>query len=260
MINFESIDGSFGELKSQWDKARPFRMIVIDDFADKESLNQLLNELPDPAQQTLSKSRDYIFAKNKFEKSAFRELGVESATLYSDLVSERFADFLYRLCGHRLWVDADFHGGGMHQGGTGSFLDMHVDFNTHPLHENWFRDLNILLYLNKDWRPEYGGQLKLRHKHTGESTLIDPIFNRCVIMETREYTLHGYDPIHFPPNQYRRSIACYAYSESDQPIAARSTVWYPERGGMMKRAIGIVWPTLVRWKGRFLGSATSKNR
>ena len=51
-------------------------------------------------------------------------------------------------------------GGGMHQILPGGFLDVHIDFNFHPelkLH----RHLNLLLYLNKDWKREYEGCLEL---------------------------------------------------------------------------------------------------
>lgn len=260
MIDFERLERDFPELKSQWDESEPFRLVVLDDFADAESLGRLVEEIPDPKAQALNKSRDYMFAKEKFEKSVFKDFGAASHDLYDDLISDRFSDWLTRLCERDIWIDREFHGGGIHQGGQGSFLDMHADFNAHPLHPGWFRDLNILLYLNRDWVPEYGGDLKLRHKVTGKSTTVVPVFNRCVIMETRDFTLHGYDPISFPPGQYRRSVACYAYSMAEHALRPRSTVWYPERGGILKRAVGALWPTLVRWKSRVLGSATTRNK
>ena len=44
---------------------------------------------------------------------------------------------------------------------------MHVDFNIHPEHPEWLRTLNILVYLTKDWDPEWGGQLLLKSSATG---------------------------------------------------------------------------------------------
>lgn len=81
----------------------------------------------------------------------------------------------------------------------------------------------------------------------------------AVIMETRDFTLHGFAPIAFPPGIYRRSIACYAYTQMDSEFSYRSTTWYPQEGGVAKRVVGRAWPTLVRAKNRLLGSATSKN-
>ncbi len=41
-----------------------------------------------------NKSRDYMFANNKFEKSNYKELGSEFEELCNDLSSKRMNDFL----------------------------------------------------------------------------------------------------------------------------------------------------------------------
>lgn len=261
MIDFERLEAEAAACASRFKDAKPFPHIVLDGFLHAAGAMRLVQAIPDPSSGSIRRSRDYVFAKNKFEKSHFKDISPDFARLYADLTSARFAEFLSTVTGEEVFLDVDFHGGGLHQGGVGSFLDMHVDFNFHPLHDSWFRNLNVLIYLNPDWKPEYGGQLKLRHKQTGEHCEVDPIMNRCVIMLTRDYTLHGYDPISFPQGQYRRSLAAYAYSlhHGDRPMK-RSTTWYPERGGPMKAAVGRLWPKLVRIKNAILGSSTEKNR
>jgi hypothetical protein len=263
MINFEQIESRVSELGTQFLSARPYEHIVIDNFCDTAALERLLVAMPDPADGKINLSRDYMFAKNKYEKSAIKELSPEFTALYEDLMSDRFQAFLRKVTGQQVFVDPDFHGGGVHQGGEGSYLDMHVDFNSHPLHRDWFRNLNILIYLNKDWQADYKGQLKLRHKDDPDSTkLVEPLMNRCVIMFTRDYTVHGYDAINFPANTYRRSIAAYAYSmmEEESHQDHRTTVWFPEQGSATKKAIGRHWPTLVKIKNALFGSSTAKNK
>jgi hypothetical protein len=261
MINYDQLYGTEGQLRNRFLEASPFPHLVVDDFLMHDQFRGLLEHLPDAEKIGMRKSRDYIFAKNKFEKSGLRELGQPFADLYEDLVSERFSEWLGRVTGESVFVDPEFHGGGLHQGGPGSFLDMHADFDFHPLHQTWFRNLNILLYLNECWRPEFGGELKLRDARDGRSTTVAPIANRCVIMHTRSYTLHGYDRIRFPAGSYRRSVAAYAYSLVDVPPRhVRSTTWYPEHGGRIKSWLGRHWPALVRLKTKWLGSATAKNR
>ena len=66
-------------------------------------------------------------------------------------MSDEFAGIVGTITGRKLFVDPAFHGGGFHQGGDGSLLDTHVDFNIHPKHDDWLRVLNLLLYMNKDW-------------------------------------------------------------------------------------------------------------
>jgi len=261
MINFDVLDGDIRSLAQKFRGMRPFPHIVLDDFADTAKLNRALASIPSPGSTKINKSRDYIFAKNKFEKANFKELSAEFLELYEDFVSDRFSALLLGITGERVFVDKQFFGGGVHQGGEGSFLDMHADFNYHPLHNNWFRNLNILLYLNKDWLPDHGGQLKLRHATTGESVEVEPLFNRCVLMFTREYTLHGYDKITFPQGRFRRSIAAYAYSLHEHPTESyRSTRWQPESGSIFKKAIGSNWPKLVRVKNLLFGIGTKGNQ
>ncbi len=261
IINFEKLENNIEELKLQFLNASPFPHIAIDNFADEEKLLKLLELIPDPADGTINRSRDYMFAKNKFEKSSFKDISHEFQDMYDELVSERFTNLIKNITGEDVFIDVSFHGGGIHQGGQDSFLDMHVDFNYHPVHNDWFRNLNILLYLNKDWKEEYKGQLKLKNKNTGEYKEVEPLFNRCVIMFTRDYTLHGYDKINFPLGQYRRSIASYAYTlDKSTNKKIRSTVWDPENPTGFKKIIYKPWPYIVKLKQSIFGSNTAKNK
>lgn len=264
MINLDKWEAQADALADSFRQANPFELVVMDDFCDPVRLNKLVDQIPDPVTAQINKSRDYMFAKNKYEKSSFKDISPLFQELYDDLTSDRFQALLCRITGERVFVDPAFHGGGIHQGGAGSYLDMHADFNFHPINRSWFRNLNVLLYLNRDWRPEYRGQLKLRHKdHPERSAEVEPLFNRCVVMFTRDYTLHGYEPINFPAGQYRRSIAAYAYTPVEDKAEIgkdRTTVWYPEQGGAAKKTVGRHWPTLVRIKNALFGSATARNK
>jgi hypothetical protein len=261
MILFDRLEQRLDELGAAFRQAQPFPHVIVDGFADAERLAAAVAAIPDPALAGIRKSRDYVFARNKFEKSNFRELSPEFAELYGELGGERFRAILRRISGEDVFVDPEYFGGGIHQGGAGSFLDLHADFNFHPLHADWFRNLNILLYLNAGWQREHAGELRLRHRDTGAEHRVEPLFNRCVVMLTRAHTLHGYDPIRFPAGSYRRSLAAYGYSlATDRSGRPRSTTWYPDHGGIVKRWVGRAWPTLVKLKNLLFGSATAKNR
>lgn len=90
---------------------------------------------------------------------------------------------------------------------------MHADFNYHKK-LNLERRINILIYLNKDWKAEYGGQLELWDndmKNCIVSTV--PEFNRCVIFNTTSESMHGNpQPVNHPESMPRRSIALYYYT------------------------------------------------
>jgi len=263
MIDFDKWEQQVDTLALTFSTSQPFEMVILDGFCDDVKLRRMYGKIPDPVASSMGKSRDYMFAKNKFEKSNFKEIDPLAQELYTDFVSERFSALIQKITGESVFVDPAFHGGGLHQGGEASYLDMHVDFNFHPINKAWFRNLNILLYLNPDWVPAHRGELKLLHRDKPDSLVeIAPLFNRCVIMFTRDYTVHGYDAIAFPEGAYRRSIAAYAYSLAEETTvsAQRTTVWYPEQSGVVKVAIGKHWPTLVRIKNKLFGSGTAKNK
>lgn len=260
MINYSKHRPQISQLAKQFNDSF-VEHIVLDGFLNDDAAEQILSEFPDLNEITLNKSRDYLFAKNKYEKSGISSMGCSLSALRNELLSTDFSLFLESITGEKVFIDPEFHGGGIHMGGEGSFLNLHADFNYHPLHNNWFRNLNILIYFNKNWEKSFGGELILKHKVTGEKVLVEPLFNRCVIMLTRDYTLHGYETISFPKGEYRCSIAAYAYSiDMEKNAAARSTVWYPDKSGKLKKFLGRNWPLLVKYKNRIFGSSTKKNK
>ena len=170
--------------ESFWE-ASPFPLLVLDDFLEPAFADELLRDFP--AIDDMPRSRDYMFG-DKHELSGLDEGGSAARRYFEVTTSLAFQRFLTELTGFELFVDPTFFGGGFHQGGDGSFLDMHVDFNIHPEHPEWLRTLNILVYLTKDWDPEWGGQLLLKSSATGPARAIDPLFNRAVIMQTGDST------------------------------------------------------------------------
>lgn len=261
MLKLEYLLSQSEKYKAEYNSADPFPHIVVDNVCDEDILRDAIASIPDPAISAENKSNDFIFAKNKFENPKFEKISNHFETLRGDLMSESFSNFLSEISGDSIFVDPSFHGGGLHQGGSGSFLTMHADFNFHPENLKWFRNLNILIYLNEDWKSEYGGCLKLKNGSIDEAAVyeIEPRFNRMVIMQTREHTIHGYDKINFPTGKYRRSIAAYGYTVMDVPGEGRTTVWYSDSKNVVTRMIGKKMPTLVKLKRRILGSKTSRN-
>ena len=256
MIRFSEIENKLDEYRMNFLLAKPFPHLVVDDFCEKEKLEQLLEQMP----EIETKSRDYVFASNKFEKSNFKAISPLYTELYEDLISERFQKILQYISNENLFIDKAFHGGGIHQGKKGSFLDMHIDFNYHPMHADWYRTLNLLLYLNKDWKTQYGGQLKLQDLRSGEATAIDIPFNRLVIQLTGKHTLHGYGKTNFPEGSYRTSIAGYAYTIHKHRIEKpRTTDWHPGDGEHVKKLLAWIYDPAVKVKNKLFGSSTAKH-
>lgn len=258
MINFEYLEKNKERLKLDYYSAKPFPYLVIENLCAIEKAEELYSQIPELA----SKSRDYMFAGNKFEKSNYQVLGEIFVELQNDLRSERMNNFLSFLTNKETFVDPKNHGGGLHQGKANSFLDMHLDFNYHPLNKDLWREMNLLYYLNKDWKPEYKGQLKLQDLRTDESCELDVKFNSLIIQKCADYTLHGYDYTNFPEGKYRTSIATYAYTKHKNKLyKSRTTDWIPSKAndGKVKRILGRNLHRIVKLKNFLFGSGTAGN-
>ena len=245
------------DLRAKFESASPFPMLVLDGFLDAQLAEDLMAVFPRPDE--MPHSRDYVFG-DKHELSSVELHGDAGARFHEMATSPEFASFLSNATGLQVWVDPRFHGGGFHQGADGSYLDMHVDFNIHPHHADWLRTLNVLVYLNREWQDEWGGQLLVKSSPEGDVTAISPLFNRAVIMATDDHTFHGYRRMALPPGVTRKSIATYAYRPTSEGVVAHTTRWVPEDAGVFKRLFAKNYDVLVRTKTKFLGSATSKNR
>ncbi len=245
-------------LRRAFAEAQPFPLLVLDDFLELDLAEQLLSEFP--AIDAMPRSRDYVFG-SKHELSSVEASGAAGRRFHQVMVSDGFRHFLRATTGFEVFVDEQFFGGGFHQGGDGSFLDMHVDFNVHPLHKEWLRTLNILVYLNKDWKPEYDGRLLVKAAPDDEPREIEPVFNRAVIMLTDDHTFHGYRRMSLPAGVTRKSIAAYAYQAMKPDLVKpRTTGWVPESASWSKRFLARHYDRAVKVKNRFFGSGTAKNR
>ena len=251
MIDFERLEREKETLREQFLTAKPFPHIAIDDFLEPGCAERLYEKAAKP--DANYKIKDPFFSKNRYQFPDYREISEDFAELYRDVTSEKFAELISYITNENVFFDKEFHGGGLHLGVKNAHLDMHADFNYHPKHENWFRNLNLLLYLNKDWKPEYGGSLKLEDARTGEKTEVEPLLNRLVIMHCRGYTLHGYDKTNFPEGKPRTSIAIYAYTLHDKPVAkARTTVWV-SKTNPFKKLLAKAWLPTVAVKKKIFG-------
>ena len=224
------------ELRETFLHARPFRHVVIDDFFENDYAERLLDEFPTFDQRLAIAENGNIGGKAVNTKIAAISPVYED--LYGFISSKPFLEFVSRLSGlPDLILDPGMYGGGTHENLHGQELDPHVDFNfdqTEQLH----RRLNLIVYLNKGWLPEWGGGLEIhsnpRRPEENQIRTYNPIFNRAVLFETNEYSWHGFPKITLPEDQRhlsRKSISIYLYTK-DRPvgeIAPRHGTFYVQR-------------------------------
>lgn len=206
-------------LSERYRIAAPFPHIIIDDFIDEDVLGRVIAGFP-PNEHKSYFDRDQERLKFQFNPQEVSSGLVRN--LFAELNGEAFLGFLEEMTGiEGLISDPYFEGGGLHETKRGGHLGVHADFNIHG-RLKVERKLNLLVYLNRDWSPEYGGQLELWDREMKECVVrVEPVFGRAVIFNTDLDSFHGHpEPLTCPPERSRRSIATYYYSAPEEGVAA----------------------------------------
>tara|TARA_B100001093_G_scaffold489386_1_gene527504 strand:- start:1726 stop:2502 length:777 start_codon:yes stop_codon:yes gene_type:complete len=226
----------------------PFKHIVIDSFLDNRLVDKVDKNFPCINDSQWQHSNDEgIEIKSRTNWTSEFDIPdgiIETIRIFNS------APFL-RAIGDKLDIpklipDPYFTGGGLNITPKNGLLDIHVDGNYHDA-TGLNRRVNLLLYLNKDWKPEWGGEFGI-YENDGENLFkaVPPLFNRCVIFDTHDKSYHGLpNPLKFPDGELRRSIILYYYtlaprSNSDVVVKEpHSALWksknFTDKKGKKKR-------------------------
>jgi Rps23 Pro-64 3,4-dihydroxylase Tpa1-like proline 4-hydroxylase len=213
-------------LRDTYLKGDPFPHIVLDGLFDDDALEPVLADFPRPEETRWL----------EFDSPTEKKLGYyhERST-----ITTRMRAFLDAMNGFEmlLWLEAltgidglipdpYFGGGGIHQIEPGGFLKIHVDFNVHPK-LRIDRRMNMLIYMNKNWREEWGGHLELWSADAKECRArIAPLFNRTVIFATGETSFHGHPhPLQSPSGVTRKSVSLYYYTAGQSASEPHDTIF-----------------------------------
>jgi Rps23 Pro-64 3,4-dihydroxylase Tpa1-like proline 4-hydroxylase len=220
------------ELRNKFLDSKPFNHLVIDNFLPSEISSKIAEEFP-------SFDEDFWYSyDNPLEiKKASNNWNNFSELTYSYFVkvlSGEFNSLLESITGVKLYPDIGLHGGGLHTHKNGGRLNPHLDYSIHPK-LNLQRKLNLILYINPLWKPEYGGNLGLWESNPDGSPSklvgdIECIFNRAIIFDTTQDSWHGITKeITSPDGINRNSLAVYYLTDKPNNVDPRMKVKYAPR-------------------------------
>lgn len=204
--------------------AKPFPHVVIDDYWHADKLREVIAALP-PKESP-------IWKRYQKQKRGCREislLGPVVRKFFQTFTAPNIVESIEQLTGvNQLIPDTTYAGAGLHAVSRGGSLGVHVDFNELKkikgvIEEPVYRRLNTFLYLNEDWREEWGGGLTLYEPRVDDRPgkavkTIAPVFNRLVIFESSDVSWHGHpEPLRCPEGRERLSLACYWYTREKPP-------------------------------------------
>lgn len=237
--------------REAFQSAQPFKHVCIDDFFTRTAADASLRDFP---------PFDREYARNEFGEyggkavvSNIREISPFYAKLYDYFMGREFLQAMSAITGiDDLRGDPTLYGGGTHENINGQTLDVHIDYNF-QIEGGFHRRANLLLYLNEEWDPAWGGAIELhsnpRRPAEDGYEQFNVIFNRAVIFETNEHSWHGFRTIDLPKDRLhisRKCLSIYLYTP-DRPteeIAGPHGTFY------------VQWPFPDKFKaGRALSAA-----
>jgi hypothetical protein len=229
-IDFSHVEKVFTEASAGYKSAQPFPHAAFQGLFDNDYLRQMEAEFPGPREMAGSFSGE--IEGGKYTESDFAKLGPRTQAFVAAANSGTFCSMLTTLTGiPGLISDPYLAGGGLHQTARGGRLKVHSDFNVHPS-LNLTRRLNMIVYLNDDWDPEWGGALELWDQQMTEAKVrIAPSLGNAAIFTCSDISFHGLpDPLLCPENRYRRSVAFYYFTADAETPEPRSTLWRERPG------------------------------
>jgi Rps23 Pro-64 3,4-dihydroxylase Tpa1-like proline 4-hydroxylase len=198
-------------LKKKFLNAEPFDHIVIDNFLDETFANELYDLFPE-------KFDDWHKYENpievKFTYDNIDSLDDKMKNYFYYLSSDKMVDIFRKITNiEDLTYDEYLHGAGLHCHPRYGKLNIHLDYEKHPI-TGKERRLNIIYFLSKDWKSEWNGQNELWSKQAKNCIAKTDIkFNRAIIFKTNDISWHGLpEKIVCPEDQYRKSLAFYYVS------------------------------------------------
>ena len=144
--------------KTKFLNAQPFEHIVIDNFLESSYAEKIFDMFP-KNHDNWHKYENPIEVKFAFDK--INELPCEIKNFFYLLSTPKIIDIIKSLTNiDDLEYDKYLHGAGLHSHPRYGRLNIHLDYEKHPF-SGKERRINIILFMNKDWCPEWNGANEL---------------------------------------------------------------------------------------------------
>lgn len=227
-----------GAKRKEYLNKKPFPHVTIDDFLPSflaEAVHDTFPALDDPIWEDKGSHFQVTGGvASKYELGHIGSFPQPIRTAFEEfLFCPKFVDFVSTVTGiPDLYADQELKGGSLSGGlnavEKGGLLVRHADFNFSK-ELKMYRAVNVLLYLNKDWSVEDGGNLDLWDRDlVGPPKTVISRLNRCLIFATNSDTYHGYERV--LTDRTRKSINLYLYTKEPSPeveAIPRKTDWRP---------------------------------
>jgi|TARA_B100001093_G_scaffold371112_1_gene356078 hypothetical protein len=220
------------ELQKTYRSHPSYSLLTLEDFVPKHIVSAMAKELDNvPLEDCkhFTRAGSCMYEYNDVTKTPVQDAVIDA------LHSSTFIKWLQEVTDTvDLIPDPHLIGAGYVKSLTGDSLKVHCDFNWNEqirLH----RMLSLVIYLNDDWKEEWGGQLQFydRERQTVHSKV--PVGNgNAVIWSYDNFAFHGYpDPMTNPKNTSRKALRLFYYvsnaKHDDKHPPHRSLYWFDDK-------------------------------
>lgn len=231
-IDVDSARAAAAPFAQEYQSGKPYNHICIDNFLPETVLRKVQSDLAslhdNEDSETFKRAQENL--KTQYNPD---RLPSYSRELFHAFNSRPFLLFLEEMTGITgLIPDPYFIGAGIHRVNNGGHLDIHADFNLHK-QMSVERRLNVLIYLNDEWREDWGGSFEIwENDMSAKVKSFVPLFNRMCCFSTGSNTFHGNpEKVNHPNGEPRQSIALYYYTATWDPSRKSHTTIFKPRPG-----------------------------
>jgi hypothetical protein len=223
------------ELQMQYRGHPGYSLLTLEEFLPLDTVRAMakeLDEIPLSECKHFTRAGSCMYEYNNLDKTPVQDSVVHA------LHSSTFINWLQKVTDTvDLIPDPHLVGSGYMKSFVGDSLKIHTDFNWNEqlrLH----RMLSIVVYLNEEWKEDWGGQLQFYdQKRSNVLTKVPVSAGNVVIWNYNNFAFHGYpDPITCPQNQSRKGFRLFYYvsnaTHDDKHPPHRSLYWYDEKTGV----------------------------
>ena len=217
------------DISSTFRQTEPFNYVVLDNFLDEKDALELALEFPEFESDLWFDYNNPLEIKKA--SNNWNSFKPKTYQFFQKVLSTEFTNKLSTILDCNLVSDIGLHGGGFHTHKSGGKLNPHLDYSIHPK-LGLQRRANLILYINPNWKPEYGGSFGIweHDKTTGRPgnlvNQVDCIFNRAVIFDTTQNSWHGICNEIKSETQTRNSLATYYLADPKPNADPRMKVCY----------------------------------
>ena len=222
------------QLKENYKNHFNYNLLLLDNFLTKDVtslLSEELDNIPLEKCKHFTRAKSCMYEYNNLDDTPIQDLTIQA------LHSSTFIKWLENITGiEKLIPDPHLIGAGYAKSFCGDSLKIHSDFNWNEqlqLH----RKVSIVIYLNDNWKEEWGGQLNFYDTKRKKINTTVPIkFGNCVIWGYNNLAFHGYpEPIQCPENVSRKCLRLFYYvSNAKHDVnnpPHRSLYWFDNKEG-----------------------------